>query len=144
MGIRSFLFGDKTKIRNEILDPELGRLIWVKDDESWKGTYSGMEFLLAFENGKDSPSQEVRNYALSVLSSTSILEDALEAEKRKYIAKYPNSEKEVAALRYEVVNFYRYKSRANRIIASLGPGENFRAWRIEFAENVCEGLGFDS
>lgn len=144
MGIRSFLFGDKTKIRDEILDPELGRLVWVEDDESWKGTYSGMEFLLAFENGKDSPSQEVCDYALSVLAAPSILMDALEAEKRKYISKYPSSEKEVVALQYEVINFYRYKSRANRIIASLGLGENYRAWRIEFAENVCEGLGFDS
>lgn len=144
MSVLSFLFGDKTNIRKEVLGLELGRLIWVEDDESWKGMYSGMEFLLASENGKNSPSQEIRNYALSVLASHSILEDALEAEKRKYIAKYPRFEKEVVDLRYEVVNFYRYKSRANIIIASLGPGENFRAWRIEFAGDVCEGIGFYS
>ena len=144
MGIRSFLFGDKTEIRKEILDPELGRLVWVEDDESWKGTFSGINFLLSFETGKDAPSKEVRDYALSVLKSPSILMDALDAEKKKYISKYPRYEKEVGALRYDMVSFYRTKSRADRIIASLGPGEDYRGWRIEFAGHVCEGLGFDS
>ena len=56
----------------------------------------------------------------------------------------PNRENEVVALKYEAINFYRYKSKFNRIIASLGPGEDYRAWRIEFGGTTCEGLGFDS
>ncbi len=144
MGIFSFLFGDKTEINKEIEDPEFGTLIWNDDDESWKGKYAGIDILLSFETGLPSPSNELKKYALSVLNNPNVLEKALKVEKEKFIAAYPEYAMEVNGLRYAIINFYRYKSRVNRMIASLEPGDDYRAWRIEFEEYKCEGLGFDS
>ena len=72
------------------------------------------------------------------------LEKALKVEKDKFIAAYPGYAQEVNALKYAIINFYRYKSRVNRITASLEPGDDYRAWRIEFEEYKCEEMGFDS
>jgi hypothetical protein len=144
MGILKFLFGNKTKVEKEVIDPVLGKLVWIEDEKSWKGIFSGVEILLSLENGMSTPSQELKDYAISILKDPNLLEASLSAEKEKYIAKYPKSEREVKALKYSAINFYRYKSKFNRIIAFLEPSENYRAWRIEFGGTKCEGLDFDS
>jgi hypothetical protein len=144
LGIINFLFGDKTEIIKEIDDPELGTLIWSSDDESWKGRYSGIDILISYEKGLASPSQEIREYALAVLKDQTFLENALINGKENFVKEWPGYDQEVNALKYSIINFYRYKSRINRIIASLEPGEDYRAWRISFREYNCEGLGFDS
>lgn len=144
MRILKFLFGDKTPVEQEVNIPELGALIWDEDEESWKGNCNGVEILLSIEKSMVSPSPELIKYAVSILKNEGMLISALEEEKQKYLNKYPKASNEVSALKYSSIMFYRYKSKFNRIIASLEPGEDFRAWRIEFSGTNCEGLGFDS
>ncbi len=144
MGILNLLFGNKVEIEDTIDDPILGKLSWDEDEESWRGNYLGYEILLALESGMSAPSDELRLYAIDILNSDGFLARELDSVKQSYIADILESEDEVTRLDYVDINFYRYKSKYNRIIASLGPGENYRAWRIEFGEKSCEGLGFDS
>lgn len=144
MGILDILFGNKVEIIEKIDDLKLGSLLWNEDEESWQGNFKGYLFLISLEKEKSEPTSEILNYAYHILANTEILKTGLESEKLKYLARYPKDFMEVETLKYESVSFYRYKSKENRIIASLTSSSEYRAWRIEFSNETCEGLGFDT
>ena len=142
MGILSFLGRSKNAV--PLLEhPALGKLAWSSEEREWQGSHNGLVFSLSYEGGPE-PSSELLAYAQQFLQPESLLGASLEREKQQWIHWYPNSAAEVAVLQFEHITFYRHKGKL-RIFASLKPeGERGRAWRIEFGEVTCEGLGFDS
>ena len=144
MSLLEFLFGKKVEITERIEDPKLGLLVWNEDEDSWIGHLEDYLILISVEKNHNVPSAELLNYVYQILENTEILKFALESEKLKYLSRYPKDSIEVDTLKYESLCFYRYKSKENRIIASLKSSSKYRAWRIEFSGETCEGLGFDT
>ena len=145
MSILNLIFGSKVKIQKKINDPMLGLLIWESDEEGWLVNYNGFEVILSYEKGNEKPSAELMQYASSMLKSPDYLFRALATAISEFKIEFSEDEKVLDSLEYTVVNFYRYKSKVNRIIASLeSPFEERRTWRIEFCEQNCEGLGYDT
>lgn len=125
-----------------LLHPTLGGLRWSQEDEGWVGETNELAFCLSHEGGSE-PTAELLAYAESLLSPPTPLLDGLHSEQKKWLAKYPNNAPEIESLKYDHVTFYRHKGK-NRVFAMLGPETDGRAWRIEFQEHKCTGLGFDS
>lgn len=143
MGILDLLFGTNEKLEKVLFDQILGELRWSEDDEAWFGKYKKYDISIAYEHG-GSPGDKLLDYARSILSENSFLEDNLKTEKEKYIKANPKFKEEVISLHYVFIHFYRYNERENRILADLGSCISSRSWRIEYCEMLCEGIGFDS
>ncbi len=144
MGLFSFLFKDDIEPQKIIDDPIFGELIWAEDDEAWSGKYNGFEILLSLEKGKAIPSPELKQYALDILNTPNFLINSLNVAKGEFLEEYSNAEEELKSLKYTVIDFYRYKNKTNRIIASLDSSDDYRTWRIEYCGFECEGIGYDT
>jgi len=125
-----------------VLDPQLGDLRWSEQDEGWLGSFNGFSFSLAYEK-VSRPAQQLVAYALRLMQKREWLTQTLEAEKEKWKREYPAQAAEIDALEFDHLGFYRYKS-ANQVFANLTPESDDRCWRIEYKEDTCMGLGYDS
>lgn len=125
-----------------ILHPTLGSLRWSQEEKEWAGEADGLAFCLSHEGGSE-PTAELLAYAESLLFPPTLLLDGLHSERKKWLARYPNKASEIDLLKYEHITFYRQKGK-NRVFAMLGPETDGRAWRVEFQEHRCTGLGFDT
>lgn len=124
-------------------DPVLGRLQWSKDDEGWTGEYRG--FKISFSQKNESvPTEALIKYARQVLDTEGFLTESLEKAKQEWIMKLPKHAKEISALYFDEVHFYRSKGQKNCILAHLGPEDDYKSWRIEYMEMNCLGLGCDT
>ncbi len=124
-------------------DPVLGPLVWAEDAEAWTGHSPGFRFELAYDRLKE-PSPAVVAYAREVLGAPSWLFEQLRLAKQAAQAGHPAFyAAEIEALAYDVISFSANADR-RRIFATLGPGRDYRLWRIEFADRTCQGIGFDS
>ncbi len=143
MGLLEWLTGGGVRPTPEVHDEVLGTLIWSDDEDGWMGTASGFSFSLGYGKG-EAPDESLVAYARALLSTPEWLVQELDAAKARQHDEFgPHLEAELKELRYELVAIYQHKGR-NRVIASLGPGRDHRAWRIEFSGRECEGIGFDS
>lgn len=106
------------------------------------GEFNGLTYGISYE-GATTPSVELMEYAVSRLNPASRLLTALDREKERWIAKYIQAAVEVGQLEFDEVTFYRSNGR-NWTFGILGPETDGKAWRIEFQEQECTGLGFDS
>jgi len=122
--------------------PGLGKLVWSREDNGWAGALGDLAFCLSSE-GEPEPSLALLAYAESLLCPPTPLMDGLQREKSRWLAEYQDNAAEVEFLVYGQVTFHRHKGR-NRVFATLDPEINDRAWRLEFKEHTCVGLGFDS
>lgn len=50
----------------------------------------------------------------------------------------------MTALGYERLHFSQNPGKPSYLFAELGPGLDYRCWRLEFADDRCEGIGFDT
>lgn len=147
MGFLSNLFKKGEDPAKPCSDGVLGLLQWSEDDEAWLGEFRGLKFSLAYE-GLKQPSDVVITYAREILSDSSWLSSTLAEAKIKQIKKYGRNlselhRSEVESLSFGTICFYVYKSK-RRIIADLEGGKEYRAWRIEYSDRQCDGIGFDT
>jgi len=123
-------------------DPRLGQLSWVAEEDGWCGSFNGFRFILGHEGGSHAP-EGLKAYALDTLQDR----DALLAALSEAIATAPDHLKpfreEMLQLRYEDLHF-SIGPHGRGIFATLGPGRDYRCWRLEFNDRKCEGIGFDS
>jgi hypothetical protein len=142
MGLFSNLFKKGEDPLPAVTDPQLGPVRWSQDDEAWLGEYKGRRFGLAYE-GKSAPTSELITYAHEVLDDSPWLDSSLAEAKQQAIKDYPeSSHEEIKSLAWGAIHFYRHKG-IRRIIADLDGGKDYRAWRIEYHDRQCEGIGFD-
>jgi len=143
MGLFSSLFSRGEEPLPTCSDARLGAMEWSNDDESWVGQYQDKKFGLAYE-GKCAPTSELMAYAHDVLTEPGWLDASLAAAKQQAVKEYPEpAHEEIQGLVWGAIHFYRHKG-VRRIIADLEGGRNDRAWRIEYQDRKCEGIGFDS
>jgi hypothetical protein len=123
-------------------DLVLGTLTWSHELDGWSGACGGLAFTLAC--GRESPPPEsVRAYARRILGKRAWLDEELakaRATAPRYLDRFRS---EMEALEYGRLHFSTDHGR-EYIFAELGPGLNYRAWRLEFTGDVCAGIGFDS
>lgn len=145
MGWLSKLFSKGEEPVANFTDPALGFMKWSEDDEAWSGECNGIKYLLSFERISSVPVKELIDYAVGFLSDPTWVLASLEQAKQEAIEEFDdgNYEEEIKSLMIDEVHFYLYKNR-RRIIAGLDGGRDFRAWKIEYEEKTCEGIGFDS
>jgi hypothetical protein len=136
------IFGKKVPPLRSIMHSALGKLSWSQEEKGWIGEINELAFCLSHEGGPE-PTAELLAYAESLLSPPRPLFEGLNSAKRAWLAKYPNNASEIEPLKYDQVAFYRHKGK-NRVFAMLGPEAESRAWWIEFQEDKCTGVGFDS
>lgn len=141
MGLLS-LFGVGEKPTPSLTNEALGSMTWTKDENGWAGSFNGLAYVLSYEK-KEVPNPDMLAYAVRVLRNRDWLVQTLEQEKRSWIAKYPDNAAEIETLQFGTISFYRHKD-AFHIFASLNPEVGDRAWRIEYKNDQCMGLGFDS
>lgn len=142
MGLFSNLFKKREEPVTTFVDPDLGVVRWSEDDNAWLGEYENRSFGLGDE-GQSTPTSELIDYARSVLSDLEWLDGSLADVKRELMEKLPAScHEEINSLAWGSIHFFR-RDGIRRIFAELDGGQNDRAWRIEFRDRTCEGIGFD-
>ncbi len=123
-------------------DPHLGLLTWVEGQDGWCGMFNGFQFVLCHE-GSSAPPEGLRASAVEVLSDR----DHLQASLARAIEQAPTHLKrfidEMRELSYEELSFSA-DTTARSIFATLGPGRDYRCWRLEFEDMKCLGIGFDT
>jgi hypothetical protein len=123
-------------------DARLGELTWVPEYDGWCGKYNGFTFVLAHKASEYAP-DELKDYAVEMLNDPASLQAAL----LESISAAPSYLKpfgeEMAELEYRELHF-SLNRRGPYLFAELGPGRDYRCWRLEFTDHKCEGIGFDS
>jgi hypothetical protein len=86
-------------------------------------------------------------YAREVLGDPEYLVASIAAGKERdkaRSARYGNFyATEIDGLTIGEIHFYIHKQ-TRRMLIGLEGGKDYRAWRIEYVERTCEGIGFDS
>jgi hypothetical protein len=142
MGLFSKLFQKSEGPLSTVTDFQLGTMQWSKDDEAWLGDYKHKKFGLAYE-GKSTPTSELIAYAHEVLDDPAWLDATLAEARQQALKEYPGPlHAEIQSLSWGAIHFYRRKG-VRGIIADLNGGKDYRAWRIEYRDRHCEGIGFD-
>ena len=143
MGFFSKLFKKGEEPQRSYTHGALGSMVWSQENEAWFGHYSGKKFSLAYDQ-TETPPDFLLPYAVEVLSDSAWLASSL--AEAKEVAKREQGEfylAEIETLGWGCIHFYLHKGR-RRIIADLEGGKDGRSWRIEYADRVCEGIGFDN
>ena len=123
-------------------DEVLGPMAWSADDEAWEGEYGGIKYTIQY--GREAaPTSELLAYARAVLTAPDRLNGSFQDARAAALAEYPAYADEIAALRIDAMRFYVHKT-TRRILADLAGGKSDRSWRMEFLDNDCEGIGFDT
>jgi hypothetical protein len=125
-----------------ITDADLGVLNWSAEDGGWTGTMGGLRFTLGDEDDAI-PSEDLREWASQVLSDTAFLQESLASAVSEAPDHLQQFSEEMDALRYEHL-YFSENSNGRYIFATLGPGRDYRCWRLEFDGQRCLGIGFDS
>lgn len=123
-------------------DPILGTVTWIEDTDGWCGTFNGFRFVLTHERTSPPPAP-LRAYAVEFLSDREWVEGAIAeaiATSPPYLRHFAD---EMRELEYEELRF-SIGARGRGVFAVLGPGRDFRCWRLEFDDLKCLGIGFDT
>ena len=125
-----------------IRDAVVGELIWSAEHDGWSGVHDGLAFTIGFQ-GDATPAEDLVAYARQMITGREWLEAELARAKQAvppHLAKFGD---ELQDLRFERFHFSITRG-ARYTFAELGPGRDYRAWRIEFTDDKCQGIGFDS
>ena len=142
MGFLSKVFRTGEDPADPYSDEVLGSMIWSEDDEAWLGELSGTKFSLAYD-GAARPSEVLIAYAKEILVDRQWLESTLNEAKVRARQEFEEFFwEEINALNFGRIHFYLHHSK-RRILADLNGGKDDRAWRIEYQDRDCEGIGFD-
>jgi hypothetical protein len=144
VGIIFDVFKDSTaKPSGSFYAGVLGETHWSGDDESWVGSFSGIEFLIGYDPSSSEPVDAVLRYATSILCDSAWLRKTVEDEKRKYVERNPDFEGELKELAIDNVHFYIRKG-VRHMLCQLGCGDPDRFWSLDFRGRRCTGMGFDA
>lgn len=144
MAFFNWFSNSKDKTQNEFDAGVLGVLEWSEDDEAWHGSFNGTKFFVSFNQSKDNQLKDVLNYAETVLMSIDWLNDAVEAEKKKYLNVYPKFAGELQGLKIESLCFSIHEKQGRYLNCQLGYGASDRFWSLDFHDRKCSGIGFDA
>ena len=125
-----------------IQDAVVGELLWSADDDGWSGVHDGLAFTIGCLGGSR-PAEDLIAYARHMITRRDWLEAELARAKHAvppHLAKFGD---ELQALRFERIHFTITRGK-RYTFGELGPGRDYRAWRIEFTDDKCQGIGFDS
>lgn len=122
--------------------PILGSLTWTEAEDGWVGQHTGFQIVLAHEN-RTHPPVPLLAYAVEALRQPHRFREALEAAVANCAPHYRPFQQEMAELRYDTL-YFSVGKHGRRLFATLTPGREYRAWRLEFRDLVCDGIGFDS
>jgi hypothetical protein len=136
------LFKRGEEPRPQYEDEVLGPMVWSEEEEAWAGEHGGFRYLVAYDR-RATPASNLLAYARNVLADPAAFAAAVERAKRDAAAEYPRLAEEIAGLRVETVSFFARQG-ARGIFVTLAGGKEDRCWRVEFGENGCEGIGFDT
>ena len=143
MGFFAHLFRKAETPERNYSDPVLGPLEWSEEEEAWLGDFNAHQFSLEYD-GSPRASEQVVAYAREFLADPQWVEASLAEAKAAARDEYaPSYDPEIDALTFGRIHFYIHK-RNRRVFAQLLGGHDYRAWRIEYADRQCEGIGFDS
>jgi hypothetical protein len=123
-------------------DDVLGLMAWSEENEGWEGEFYGTRYLIAHDGGSV-PSPDLLLYARTMLGPPAPLETKVQRAKRIVTAQHPALAGEIAHLEVGTVSFSMRK-RTRRIFGVLQGGKSDRCWRVEFTEDFCDGIGFDT
>jgi hypothetical protein len=123
-------------------DETLGAMVWSEEDEGWKGECDAIAYIVAYE-GLQTPPHDLVLYARETLANRGEFRAAVESAKKIAVSQHPKLAEQITALKIGTACFYRYKN-VRRILADLNGGQGDRSWRVEFTEDQCEGIGFDT
>ena len=123
-------------------DEVLGSMIWSQVDEAWSGECNGIRYLISY-NHQAVPDPKLLAYARDVLANRDIFNRAIERAKASALAANPRFAEEIAELRVDAIYFYSSRTTLG-IMVDLAGGREGRSWRVEFGEDGCEGIGFDT
>ncbi|QIF04592.1 hypothetical protein [Roseimicrobium sp. ORNL1] len=131
---------------NIYTDEVLGITNWSEESESWHGEYRGLKFSLDYDRLRK-PTDAVVAYAREVLTDPEYLVASIAAGKERDKARFAMYggfyAAEIDGLTIGEISFYIHKQ-TRRMLIGLEGGRDYRAWRIEYVDRICEGIGFDS
>lgn len=143
MGFLGNLFKKGEDPVAQCADATLGQLLWSEEDEAWFGEFDSLRFSLAY-SGESQPSAAVLDYAREMLKDAAWLAASLAQAKEDAKGEFDKFyHPEVESLSFGRIHFYIHKGK-RRILAELDGGKDYRCWRIEYDDRICEGMGFDS
>lgn len=120
----------------------LGAMNFSEDDEAWLGILNGIPVSVAYTEQSE-PDPILIEYGISLAQDIAWLKAEIESQANRYISEHPSYDDEVRGLAITVIRVDRRKG-TNTALIDLAGGRDFRAWRVEFSERTCEGMGFDS
>ena len=124
------------------MDPKLGWIAWSLEEGGWTGVKDGLRFSLGDEDDSP-PSPGLKSWANRMLSDSGFLVESLEAA----IASAPDHlrrfEDEMKGLRFSHL-YFSESPKGRYLFAALEPGPDNLCWRLEFLEDECVGIGFDT
>lgn len=139
MGILTSLFKKDEKPLAELIDSDLGKLVWSEADEAWVGYYNSFKFSIAFDY-ENTPSQELLSYAKQILRRPRWLKEAiLNAMKDAMEKNAGRYDDEFRKLKLNMIHFYMYMDEV-RIFVDFTGCKEYRLWGINFKDLVCEGM----
>ena len=113
-----------------------------EDDEAWSAIFNGLPVFVAYTKQSE-PEQVLIEYAISLAQNVAWLEAELEIQARRYVLEHPSYSDEVNGLVIAAIRADRHKA-INTALIDLAGGSDYRSWRLEFSERICEGMDFDS
>ena len=119
----------------------LGQMRYVEDDEAWLGWLDGIAVSVTY-TGQSQPARSLIDYGVSLAQDQGWLTAEIQRQSEQYIAQKPFYADEVRELTIGVISVYENKG-VNKALIQLKGGHDYRAWRIEFTEQSCNGIGFD-
>lgn len=120
----------------------LGDMNFSEDDEAWVGFLDCIPLSVAY-TAQSEPDPVLIGYGLSLLQDRAWLEAEIENAGRQFALQDTFYQDEVRGLKIGKIYVDRRKG-VNSALIDLTGGRDYRAWRVEFKERVCEGMGFDS
>ena len=112
------------------------------DDEAWVGFLNGITLYISYTMQPE-PEPLLLEYGISLAQDGVWIEAEIERSADQYVSKNPSYKSEVRGLAVGAIRVHRRKG-VNVAVIDLTGGRDYRAWRIEFSERTCEGMGFDS
>jgi hypothetical protein len=138
---RQVLVGDNRKPVSLYVDGLLGEMVWSATADGWVGIANSIRYVISYQ-GDSTPDQLVLEYAKQMLLPNKLM-DAIEQAKPTAIQENQRLSEEIHGLRLGTVHIGTDGKRGG-IFAELEGGRHDRSWRVEFNEEHCEGIGFDT
>lgn len=120
----------------------LGDMNFSEDDEAWAALLNGITLFIAY-TAQSEPDPVLIEYGISLVKERAWLESEIESAAHQFALRDAFYQNEVRGLKIGGIYVDRRKG-INSALVDLTGGRDYRAWRLEFTERICMGMGFDS